>query len=122
MLALANHLPYLEVFVTGSVKIFPLLDFLLHLFPCLPSLPLGPRLSFGAADDLVFIVVNRNVNQLRTAHVVCGVIKKATSNESACCISASEDAVTTTRAISAAAGGNVVDGAIDSEIDRKVWV
>jgi hypothetical protein len=112
MLAQSDQLPYLEVLLAIFVKIFPLLDFLMHFLPRLPSLPLCPCLSLSTADNLVFNIVHGNVNQLCIPHVVCGVFEETASYESACCISASEDAVTATRTVGTAAGGNVEDGAV----------
>ena len=121
MLRVTSHLSYLEVFFITSVKVFPLLDFLLNFLLCLPFFTLCPRLSLCTTDDF-FVVIYWDVDELRTAHVVRAVFEETSGHKSAGCVSASENAVTTTRAIGVAPSRNVEDGAVDRKVDRKIWV
>src|SRR5881275_892499 len=98
MLPAANHLPYLKVFLAISIKVLPLLDFLLHFLPRLSSFSFCSCFSLSTGDDLV-VVVLWNVDELCTPHVVCRIFEETASHESASCVAAGEDAVAPTRTI-----------------------
>ena len=121
MLCLAYHLSYLEVFLASFIKVFPLLDFLLHFLPCRSSFPFCPCLSLCTTDDF-FLVVYRNVDELCTPHVVRGVVEETAGHKSACCVSTSEDTVTTARTVGMAPGGHVEDGAVNGKVDGKIRI
>lgn len=101
----------------------PPLNRLLNLLPRIAQLLLSVFL-LRCGDVLLIKVrnIDRDVRPLCAAQVGRRVFSKAASDEPARGILACEDVVASTWAIDAAASGNIVDRAVEREVDRFVRV
>ncbi len=119
MCLLHHHFSHLKIFLTIPVEILPLLHFLLHLLPRLPSLFFRSCLSLSTTQHLCFVIFDGDVYVFSTAQVVSGVFSETPGDESTGCVSASEDVVAATGAIGFSTGRDIEDGAVDDEVDGK---
>lgn len=122
---LSLHFTDLKVVFAGLAveHLCPSLNRLLDLLPRVAQLLL-PVFLLLCSDILLVKVrdVDRDVCPLCAAQVGCGVFGKAASDESASGILACEDVVASTWSIDAAASGDIVDRAVECEVDRLVRV
>lgn len=101
----------------------PPLNRLLDLLPRIAQLLLSVFLL--CCSDILLVKVrnvDRDVRPLCAAQVRRGVFRKAASDESARGVLACEDVVASSRAIDAAASSDIVDRAVEREVDRLVRV
>jgi hypothetical protein len=66
--------------------------------------------------------IERYVRPFCAAEIGRAVFGEAAGDEAACCVFAGEDVVAASGAVDAAAGGDVVDGAVEGEVDGSVGV
>jgi hypothetical protein len=119
------HGANLEVILSSlaAEHLCPSLNRLLDLLPRIAQLLLPVFLLLCSNVLLVKVRdVDRDVRPLCAAQVGRRVFSKAASDESARGVLACEDVVASTWTIDAAASGNVVDRAIEREVDRLVGV
>lgn len=104
-------------------EIHPVLQSFIDLLLGLAPFLLPQYLELGLAPVAVHLrVIKRQVHVLHTAHVGRSVLSEAAGDETAGGINASEDVVRAAGAVDTRAGGDVVDGAVDGEVDGLGWV
>lgn len=97
---------------------------MLHLLPNLPSshpnILLAPNLSLPTTQPLSFLlVVYRDKHLLDTGEVVREIFLKTARDEGARGVAAGEEIVVARGTVHHAVGGDVEDGAVDSEVDGE---
>jgi hypothetical protein len=100
----------------------PPLNRVLDLFPRVPQLLLPQLLLLCSGRFIKARYIDRNVCPLCATQVGCRVLSETARDEAARGVFTCEDIVAATSAIDPATGGDVVDSAVEREVDRLVGV
>lgn len=116
----ADNLSNLKVLLMVAEEVLPMLDLLAHARGSQPTVLLTADLHLAAAQGLQLVgIIDGDEHFLDAAQVGRQVLLEAAGDKGAGGILAREEAVVAARAVDERVGGDIEDGAVDGEVDRK---